>query len=68
MEEVVIPLWKAVRENAQDVGYQAQMAKAVIVNPYPKGSFMHEHWQDGYDLGILQALEEERGLVAANEG
>jgi len=67
MEEVVVPLWKQVRDAAWDVGYRAQQAKAVIVNPYPKGSFMHEHWQDGYDLGILHALEQERGIVAANE-
>lgn len=47
-----------IRSEAMGIGYDAYNAKAVVINPYPATSNYHDAWQDGYDLGVLTAIND----------
>lgn len=55
---------EVIRQAGRDIGYDAYMAKAFIPNPYPKDHRSYDHWADGYDLGVLEAKDDEEGVDA----
>jgi len=49
---------EAIRREAMQVGYDAFRASTFVSNPYLPGDRMHDHWADGYWLGVEQARYE----------
>ena len=51
-------------------GHRAKRAACHIFNPYMPCTAAHEHYQDGYDLGVLAAkidmMAEEKVLSISN--
>lgn len=57
----------AIREDAQAIGYRATLDGTSFPNPFPPMTLAASLFDDGYDLGVLQARSEpEEGDVASN--
>jgi hypothetical protein len=59
---------ETIRQAGMNIGYDACRAAAFIPNPYPRDHQAHDHWADGYDLGVLQARDEMEIEESQNNG